>query len=328
MSVFLMMSNILPWLAALAAIAGILGTTAGFLGRMSWVLDLFSHFRPQYLVLLLVTAIVLVWYGHYPLAGASALFALLNLYQILPLYLPGASNKRHTPTGYSGNAYRAVSINVLQDNQDYQRAASFIEESQPDILLLVEVNHAWLAALEPALDSLPFSIQEPRDDNYGIALFSRFPICEARVVGLISPEMPSICASIAIKGFTLTVLGTHPSPPKSKRQSQERNDQLKKLAALAASISSPLIVMGDLNLTNWSPYFRSLITNSALHDSRRGFGIQFTWPVKRPHLWIPIDHILLSSHLHVQNFTKGAYTGSDHYPIICDFSLNEANLER
>jgi endonuclease/exonuclease/phosphatase (EEP) superfamily protein YafD len=330
MTIYSFFEYTLPWLSALAALAGILATTAGFLGRMNWFLDLFSHFRPQYFLLLLLTTLILVLFRNFPLAFVSGIFAVLNLILILPLYFRKSDDSRrlNTEEKEKDKPYRAVSINVLQDNQEYRRAASFIRDLKTDLLLLVEVNKRWLAELEPALESLPFSIQEPRDDNYGIALFSRFPILEARVVGLISPEMPSICALVALKGFKLTVLGTHPSPPKSYKQSKERNQQLNKLAVLAASISTPLLVMGDLNLTNWSPYYKSFIKQSGLRDSRQGFGIQATWPVNKPHLWIPIDHILHSPHLQVDRFQKGANISSDHFPVICDFSLIDINREK
>jgi endonuclease/exonuclease/phosphatase (EEP) superfamily protein YafD len=313
-------NDLILGLAAASAAAGIAATIAGFLGRVSWILDLFSHFRLQYFLLLLLSSIILMLYDQINLAAASSLFALLNLILILPLYFPQPATPIQRGEEGKRKTYRAVSINVLQDNQEYARAARFIEAVQPDILLLVEVNSNWLARLAHALESLPFSIQQPREDNYGIALFSRFPIADGSVVGLISLEMPSICAEIALEGFRVKVLGTHPSPPKSKTQSEQRNLQLEEIAEFAASTPGPLVVMGDLNLSNWSPYFHELMAKSGLLDSRRGFGLLPTWPVKRPHLWVPIDHILVSPDLHVHQLEKGPYTGSDHFPITCDFS--------
>jgi endonuclease/exonuclease/phosphatase (EEP) superfamily protein YafD len=316
-----LLGTIIPWVAAAVAAGGIVATGAGFLGRMNWVLDLFSHFRPQYFLVLTLSSFTLFLYGQVFVAAISGIFALVNLIIILPLYFSGQKEQKPEEEGITNRQYRAVSINVLQDNQEYELAAEFIINVQPDILLLVEVNSTWLEALGPALDCLPFSIHQVREDNYGIALFSRFPMVEAKIVELIGPGIPSICSEVALEGFKLTVLGTHPAPPKSRIQSEQRNHQLQKITDLAASTTGPLIVMGDLNVTPWSPYFKGLLAGSGLKDSRRGFGIQATWPVRRPHLWIPIDHILVSSHIQTGRFYKGGDIGSDHFPVICSFSI-------
>jgi endonuclease/exonuclease/phosphatase (EEP) superfamily protein YafD len=265
---------------------------------------------------------ILLAYNDILLASASSLFALLNLVFILPFFFPVKSGAYHRKDRH--RTYRAVSMNVLQDNQEYEIAGSFIEEVQPDLLVLVEVNKKWLSELEPALESLPFSIQAPREDNYGIALFSRFPILDGSKIGFIDPEIPSICAEIALEGFKVKVLGTHPAPPKSRVQSEQRNLQLEKIAGLASSTQGPLLVMGDLNVSNWSHYFEALLKDSSLKDTRRGFGVLPTWPVKRPHFWVPIDHILVSRHLEVHLLERGPNTGSDHFPIYCDFSLHDS----
>jgi endonuclease/exonuclease/phosphatase (EEP) superfamily protein YafD len=61
---------------------------------------------------------------------------------------------------------------------------------------------------------------------------------------------------------------------------------------------------------------------SNLHDSRKGFGIQPTWPSDKPIFMVPIDHVLVSKEIRIQNRFTGPDIGSDHRPVIVDFSLD------
>jgi len=54
-------------------------TLLGFAGQQSWFLDLFSHFRVQYLVLLTLSGIVLLAARHHKTAALFLVFALINL---------------------------------------------------------------------------------------------------------------------------------------------------------------------------------------------------------------------------------------------------------
>ena len=60
-----------------------------------------------------------------------------------------------------------------------------------------------------------------------------------------------------------------------------------------------------------------------LHDSRLGCGIQPTWPAGRPLLWAPIDHCLVSKHVIVHSRRVSGNIGSDHYPVVIDFSIRQ-----
>jgi hypothetical protein len=92
-----------------------LATLAGFLGRISWFLELFSHFRFQYLVLLAFSTILFIAGGRYPQALITGLFAALNLSLVLPLYIKGPAQTSSNPGVYLGQGvYRVLLANVLQ----------------------------------------------------------------------------------------------------------------------------------------------------------------------------------------------------------------------
>ena len=60
-------------------------TALGFLGSLSWALDLFSHFRAQYALGLLVIGAALALWGSRRMAVACVGGALLNLGVIEPM---------------------------------------------------------------------------------------------------------------------------------------------------------------------------------------------------------------------------------------------------
>lgn len=310
------------WLfVELGCISVCLATLAGFLGRISWVLDLFSHFRFQYLVLLALLTILFIASGRYPQALLSGLFAGLNLSLILPLY---SKEFIRTPSNQGSSdqeMYRILLSNVLQMNDAYGAVRHLIRSERPDFIVLIEVNKTWIDQLKPVLESYPFSRMPLREDNYGMALFSRIPptISEVRACG--AAQVPSIITTFKLRKRPLTILVTHPPPPKTKQKAHLRNIQLAEIAKHIQTLEGEILLVGDLNMTSWSPFFSDLVQKSGLRDSRRGFGIQNSWPTNRRLFMIPIDHILVSKGVEVLSRRIGQFNGSDHYPILLDFYL-------
>jgi endonuclease/exonuclease/phosphatase (EEP) superfamily protein YafD len=198
---------------------------------------------------------------------------------------------------------------------------ALIQAEQPDMIVLVETNGRWVQALSPALGSYPYSLLALRGDNYGLALFSKYPIESKEVLRLEGLDIPTLCAGIDLEGQRLTVIAAHPPPPKGGYLAEQRNLQFAALAEYAAALSGPVILAGDLNTSSWSPHFQDLVQNSGLRDSRKGFGLQLSWPSHNPFMLTSIDHILVPDEVNVLNRRIGPATGSDHFPVILDFSL-------
>ena len=96
-------------------------------------------------------------------------------------------------------------------------------------------------------------------------------------------------------------------------------------AELMRETPGPKVLLGDLNVTPWSPYFQDLVEGSGLRDVRVGSGLWTTWPMPLPSfLRIPIDHCLTSDDVAVREFTTVGGTGSDHRAILVDVSVPRA----
>jgi endonuclease/exonuclease/phosphatase (EEP) superfamily protein YafD len=297
-----------------------LATLLAFLGGLWWLFDLFAPFRIQYLVGLVLAAAVLLFTKRRRTSGIFALFALINLALIAPLYFGAEPGPPVT-----SRPYRAVLVNVNTDSGDPGKVAESIRQLAPDLIVLEEVSDAWLASLSAALAEYPHSETMPRDDNFGIGLFSKHPLVRSGIVYVGEAEVPSIVAEVQLPDGLITVIGTHPLPPVGKEKHGLRNEQLARLPEIVKRATSPVLLLGDLNATPWCSPFKSLLSESGLRDSARGRGVLGTWPTSLPIFLIPIDHCLHSAEIHITRRALGPRTGSDHYPLLVDFVLASAH---
>ncbi|HEY9832845.1 MAG TPA: endonuclease/exonuclease/phosphatase family protein, partial [Stenomitos sp.] len=113
-----------------------------------------------------------------------------------------------------------------------------------------------------------------------------------------------------------------------------RNQQLDEIGKYIKSLSTQVILTGDLNITMWSPYYKRFMSQAGLKNARQGFGTVPTWPLKTNYppyskmpilftrlLSIPIDHCLISPNIKVAKIRAGSSVGSDHRPLITDLVL-------
>jgi endonuclease/exonuclease/phosphatase (EEP) superfamily protein YafD len=291
-------------------------TILGFFGKAWWALDLFAHFRVQYFVGLSLLAMILLLSRQHRAAACFCVFGVVNLATIVPFY-----TGKSPPPANGSHIYRSLLINVNTHHGSPSRVARAIEKVAPDILVLLEVDEGWLTALGDALRPYPHWIGMPREDNFGIALYSRQPFVREEILHIGEAGVPSLLAELDMRDGRLAVLATHPLPPSGGENSRLRNDQLNLLAAIARDSSVPLILVGDLNATPWSWPYRQLLRDSGLRDSAMGRGLIPTWPTFMPPLLIPIDHFLHSDKVHVSKRSVGPRTGSDHYPLLVEFAL-------
>lgn len=309
-------------LISAASFLACVATVLGFLGQWSWLCELFSHFRVQYLVGLLVLSLLLLVGKHKKVAVLCFVVAMINLFCVLPLFLfrPNVSTWE-----YPFKNHRAMLINVHSEMGDPELVMDVIREQKPELLVLEEVTESWMQALSGLTNPLPYCVSSPREDNFGIALFSKYPLIGKNILFLGEAGVPSIWASVKVDGRVLDILATHPLPPVSPEYALLRNEQLDRVAESIKG-RSPFLLLGDLNMTPWSPYFQRFITQTGLRDSARGFGSQPSWPTHFSFLGISIDHCLHSEEIGITNRKIGSRVGSDHFPLIIDFALRDASV--
>jgi endonuclease/exonuclease/phosphatase (EEP) superfamily protein YafD len=287
---------------------------AGLGARAHWLLDLFTHFPLHYLLVLAPVSLLLWVMRRRAAAAFCTTCALYNAFLLAPLF-------RAPPVAGPppDAALRVMEINLLRENGHSNEALRVIGEADADIVVALELTPAWLERLAPLRAKYPHVAAEPQEDCFGLAVFSRHPITDTRVLWLGYGFVPTLRMTLDVNGRAIDLIATHPPPPKDGEYSDVRNEQLRDLAREAATRKHPQLIVGDLNATPWTPHFRGLIREGHLHDSGRGAGLGGTWPSFAPSwLRIPIDHVLMSPELRVVSRRVGRPFGSDHVPLVVE----------
>lgn len=302
---------------ALAA-ATVLATFA----RELWLADLAVHFRLQYAALAVLAACVLLWTGRRSLASAAAVVALLNGLAAAPVlgWLPPVAQARSAAAA-AEVPLRVVAINVLYTNRRHGRVIELIRAERPDAVVLVEVTPGWLRALEKLRGEYPYTFHRLDTRGHGAALLSRHPLARVQALHLAPGAEPGVMAELDVAGRTVHLFGVHASWPMTPRSAASRNRELAELAAITRGLPSSVIVLGDLNVTSFSPHFQQLLSAGRLRSAAAGFGWQPSWPALVPLAGIQIDHALVSPDVRVAAFRVGPYVGSDHRPVVVDLAL-------
>jgi hypothetical protein len=137
-------------------------------------------------------------------------------------------------------------------------------------------------------------------------------------------DVPALAATVEVAGRTLSILDVHALPPIGKLMAGHRNRHLQSIRNWFEEQSGPAVLLGDLNLTMFSPEYRRFTQGMDLRNARQGFGPQGTWPTWVPFARLPLDQCLLRGDIGVTSFATGPDIGSDHLPIIIDLFVAPA----
>jgi endonuclease/exonuclease/phosphatase (EEP) superfamily protein YafD len=304
--------------ARLSALLGMVGVvfacSAALLGRVWWVFELVTHFMLPLAILGSIVLGLLAWQRLWKLAGVAALLWLWILVQVIPyLVNTGGEDAQGTQT------YRFVALNLLRDNRETDAVLDFINAEQADVLLLQEVTPRWERQLrEPLAREYPHRVMQVRNHAFGIWLLSKHPLDQVQVLPTPDSDVPYITADIDLGGETIHLVGVHPLPPTGQSKARERNQRLAAAGEVISYQPGARMVLGDLNATPWSPYFRKLRRDGGLRDSGRWKGWSPTWDPGISWLRLPIDHCLVSEEVGVAERRVGPAVGSDHRGLSVD----------
>ena len=288
-------------------------------------LELATHFRLQYAVASLACIVLLSTFYSWKLLPFAFAALVCNLIYILPYYVAAPGNHDGNQDETAAIHLRLLEANVLGSNKNYPALNQAVLEAHADIVILQELTEEWQKQTEDMISHYPFHKVTPRPGGSGMALFSRYPLEEVRILNLDSSTHIAILAKVNIDGTLVSILALHPPTPVRTDKFLNRNRQFSEAAAIFRARKGPGILIGDLNTTMWSPYFSDLVRNSGLRDARLGFGLKPSWPMPLPAiLQLPIDHCLVSAEVSVQGIGTGRRTGSDHRPLIVDVRVPRA----
>jgi endonuclease/exonuclease/phosphatase (EEP) superfamily protein YafD len=299
--------------AAAALIASLLPLAA----RYGWVFDLATHFRVQYVVVDALLASACVFQRKPIWCLALAACAVFSARPVLPYFTFGHASAATTTA--SGPTIKVMSANVLFENHSSTRLLEIVRNESPDVVVLLEYTPEWAQMVGELRASYPHHVEVPARRAFGIALFSRYELDTG--TSFMLEDKPAIDARVRTPSGPLEIVGVHLYSPTSPWRAEMRNRQLEELAARLAGVTGPRAVVGDFNITPYSPYFQDWLASTGLTDTRRGRTASPSWPVQLPLIGIPIDHCAVSREITIVAHRTLPAFGSDHYPILAELAL-------
>ncbi len=288
-------------------------------GFSYWILELTSHFRLLYLLGALVCFLLFLLIRHYLSALTMFLLLIINIFSVAPIF----SIVEEARAGEFSPTLKIFHSNVYSQNREYHLLLDAVAFENPDIVILQEVTPLWEKNLSLLVEDYPYQKVVAREGNFGIAILTKLLMVDLEVVDLADIGLPSIQATIHLDNQPVRLLTTHPLPPVTPLLKQQRDRQLNAVADFVMHQPLPVIVVGDLNVTHWSPDYYSLVEKTGLINARQGWGILPTWPGKLSGIGLPIDHLLHSEPLQVKAIHTYPHVGSDHLPLVVELSLKK-----
>ncbi|MBC6422903.1 MAG: endonuclease/exonuclease/phosphatase family protein [Hormoscilla sp. SP12CHS1] len=312
--------NICLCLAIPGLLASTILTITGCLGQVHRYFELTSHFKVKYLIINFIVLILLLVARRKSWLFVCLFCLTINGFEVLPWYGVNIANKT------SEVHLKILLANVHTKNQRYSEFISLVKQERPDVVVVEEIDKIGTTELAAIHALFPYRFLKPRFDNFGIGIYSYIPLDNLEVKSVGEYDIPTLIADIKLQEHVVSLIATHPLPPVSQEYFYWRNQQLAEISDRVQQLKNkPVIVVGDLNTTMWSPYYRKFIRDSGLKNGRSGFGVQPTWPVDAPIFSIPLDYCLVSPEIKVIDSRVGKDIGSDHYPLITELDYAIGN---
>jgi len=313
---FLFLVRVLLNIFLILATLGAFVSLGSFFSKFHQLFDLISHFRVQYIVLLLPAFIVAIFIKKiFPVLIISIALA-VHGYAVTMSLLPIS-----TKSMAEFEELTVLNSNLLAANTNYRAQLDIIAAKDPDLIAFQEYTPQWHAVMSRELSSYPYKITEPKRGSIGIAIYSKHPIKDGAVKTFSGKSIPAICADIHIGEFNFRVMAIHPPPPISKKRYVNRNQYMERIALESKAQDGAVLVMGDFNATPWTSHFTDMLKKGRLRNARAGFGFHPTWPVPMVALSIPIDHILVNEKIGVDHFEAIHLEGSDHRNVFSHLQI-------
>lgn len=211
-----------------------------------------------------------------------------------------------------------ITANVLTPNRNAPALIRLVHQHRADILVTLESDQWWQDQMDMLLPDMPYTIQCPMDNLYGMHVYSRLPLEEPEIAFLVEEDVPSMHTMVRLpSGDAVQMHVLHPAPPSptENEASAERDAELIVVARRLETTRQPVIVTGDLNDVAWSATSRLFRKISGLLDPRVGRGMFNTFHAKYPFSRWPLDHIFHSRHFTVVKIQRLPFFGSDHFAL-------------
>ncbi len=313
----------------LAAVVVALPLLAGAFGRLHPALDSIGHFRIHLAAVLAAVGPALASIPGFRLSGAAA--ALLGIWAIANAtglsLVPGLGRVEasHVPRNQIGAVYRLLHLNLRYDNPEPEKVLSAIGRERPDVVTLNEVSGMWAAKLRLLESAYPYRIVCAIDNQAGgVAILSLRPFAEG-TAGECLEGGTFATSTIDFGGRFVEVGALHLHRPWPFDQS----GQIEDLKPLLGQMAETALLAGDVNATPWSAASARIAEAAGMVAVGPSSP---TWlyhrlPASLGFAGLPIDRIFAKGKVSVLAVDTLASAGSDHLPVLAEFSVGPAEDE-
>ena len=323
----------LQWVSAILGLSLVAGTLLSMTPLSAWWARVWDFPRLQIAVAAPVCAAVFTasallsgmngW--SVVLVVALGLSTIWQLYRIRPYTVLSKKQVERADDASvdDDHVLRLVISNVLQTNRDFDTWKRVVTARDPDVVAAAEVDQWWVDRIDGVYaESHPHSVKCPLDNLYGLALWSRLSLDDARVEFTVQDDIPSLHGVLTLRdGTRVDFHCLHPRPPMppEHNSSQPRDAELvltgRRIGEKRDREQTPTLVFGDLNDVAWSRTTDLFVKLSRLLDLRRGRGFYNTFNANSRLMRFPLDHIFISPEFRLVEMTVLDHVGSDHFPV-------------
>jgi len=309
--------RVIDWLSTLAfagviIVAGLIRAGVGH----RWV-DILAQFTAPGLFALLIAMTLLAILRLKRAVWAGFLAAVAVLVFVGPQWFPPEGEPEP-----DAPVVRLYSANVYYLNDDVAAMRASIQAADPDIVILIELGRGPIGRLDELLAEYPYRAASMRlDETRGPSrsiIASRWPL---RQVANRPDGLHSVTAVAETPLGDVNVIGVHLTRPWPFQYQWGQISQTMALTDIRNSLNGPVIVAGDFNSVSDARIGRQVKRDMGLIPAG---GFPGTWPSQMPSaLGITIDQVWRSPDLAFVSRKLGQPNGSDHRPVVTEFTRAE-----
>jgi endonuclease/exonuclease/phosphatase (EEP) superfamily protein YafD len=285
--------------------------------RVAWLGELAVNFRMQYLLVAVVVACAAACIRHRRLALLAMFVVAPNAWFVVPRALPMLVPESEASAIEA--RVSLISLNLHYRNSRHEQVREYLRSRNPDLLVLSELTPEWRSELRQFMAGYPYWMSLDRTNPWGLGVFSRFPLRDASATNLGASGSVNVVATVVLPSGDLDLVAVHLQSPGTPRRAALRNQQLANLATLLQEKNHGngprRLLVGDLNVTPYSPRLSDLLTSTGMQLSRPAGAWLGTWPTWMPPLRVAIDHCISDPAVTVSHVERGPWVGSDHFPL-------------
>jgi endonuclease/exonuclease/phosphatase (EEP) superfamily protein YafD len=318
--------KLLVLLAFLATILLSLPLIAGFFGEVHPAFDSFAHFRVHLAVLLVLAAFPLLLVRSFRWHGLlAALFGSAAILTVTGMPGLGPVQASYQPKDMLSPVYRLLQLNLRYDNPEPGKVLSLIGRIRPDVVTLNEVSAMWADKLALLSSAYPYrTVCTINNHAGGVALLSLRPFADDAEGRCLEGGIFAT-ATVDLGGRSVEIGALHLHWPWPFSQSY----QIDNITPLLTAMPETSILSGDLNATPWSAASARIADASGM---KAAGPTGPTWlyrmlPEFLRFAGLPLDRIFAKGEVAVHSVTKLEAVGSDHLPVLVEFSLEAAQPE-